>query len=63
MRFLDLKDISERDLELVNPTSPANPDPSSERAWGAALVLIILVMILNLAARLIARIFAPKTGR
>ena len=49
--------------QILNPTSPANPDPSSQRAWGAALVLIILVMILNLGARLIARIFAPKTGR
>jgi phosphate transport system permease protein len=49
--------------QILNPTSPANPDPSSQRAWGAALVLIILVMILNLGARLIARVFAPKTGR
>ncbi|GAC1477857.1 MAG: phosphate ABC transporter permease PstA [Pseudarthrobacter sp.] len=49
--------------QILNPTSPANPDPSSQRAWGAALVLIILVMILNLGARLIAKIFAPKTGR
>jgi len=32
-------------------------------AWGGALVLIIIVMVLNLAARLIGKIFAPKTGR
>ncbi len=32
-----------------------------DRAWTAALVLIIIVMLLNLAARLIARIFRPKT--
>jgi len=32
-------------------------------AWGAALVLIILVMIVNLTGRLLGRIFAPKTGR
>jgi len=31
-------------------------------AWTAALVLIILVMVLNLTARLIARLFAPKTA-
>jgi phosphate transport system permease protein len=31
-----------------------------ERAWAAALVLILLVMLLNLIARLIARAFAPK---
>ncbi|MEO5778719.1 MULTISPECIES: phosphate ABC transporter permease PstA [Arthrobacter] len=49
--------------QILNPTSPSNPDPSSQRAWGAALVLIILVMLLNLAARLVARVFAPKAGR
>ncbi len=39
------------------------PEPGQERAWAAALVLIILVMALNLTARLISRLFAPKTGR
>ncbi|MEO9324180.1 phosphate ABC transporter permease PstA [Nocardioides sp. C4-1] len=34
-----------------------------ERAWGAALVLIIIVMALNLLARVIGSIFSPKTGR
>lgn len=34
-----------------------------DRAWAAALVLIVLVMLLNLIARAIARYFAPKTGR
>ncbi|WP_084104853.1 phosphate ABC transporter permease PstA [Demequina sp. NBRC 110056] len=33
------------------------------RAWGAALVLILIVMGLNLIARLIAKYFSPKTGR
>jgi phosphate transport system permease protein len=33
-----------------------------DRAWTAALVLIILVMALNVVARLISRFFAPKTG-
>jgi phosphate transport system permease protein len=33
-----------------------------ELAWGAALLLIIIVMVLNLAARVIGKIFAPKTG-
>jgi phosphate transport system permease protein len=37
-------------------------EPFIDRAWTAALVLILLVMILNLAARLIARLFAPKTS-
>jgi len=32
------------------------------RAWAAALVLILIVMLLNPLARLIARYFSPKTG-
>lgn len=32
-------------------------------AWGGALVLIAIVMVLNLIARVIGKIFAPKTGR
>ncbi len=31
-----------------------------DRAWAAALTLILIVMILNLAARMISRVFAPK---
>jgi phosphate transport system permease protein len=31
-------------------------------AWGGALVLITLVMLLNLVARIVGKIFAPKTG-
>ena len=35
-----------------------------DRAWAAALTLIFIVMVLNLGARVIAKIFAPKmTGR
>jgi phosphate transport system permease protein len=34
-----------------------------DRAWSAALVLIVVVMLLNLIARVIAKIFAPKLGR
>lgn len=33
------------------------------RAWAGALTLILIVMLLNLVARLIARFFAPKFGR
>ena len=32
-----------------------------ERAWGAALVLVLLVLLLNLIARLIARLTRPKS--
>lgn len=34
-----------------------------DRAWAGALTLILIVMVLNLIGRLIARRFAPKTGR
>ena len=37
----------------------ANPVPT-ERLWGAALTLILLIAILNVGARLLARLFAPK---
>lgn len=38
-------------------------DEFLNRAWAAALVLVIIVMGLNLLARLIVRWFAPKAGR
>lgn len=34
-----------------------------ERAWAAALVLIIIVMVLNLVARFVAKVHSPKAGR
>lgn len=46
--------------QFQNPTSPNFSDPSHQRAWAAALVLIIIVMLLNLIARLVAKVFAPK---
>ncbi|MFT4147256.1 MAG: phosphate ABC transporter permease PstA [Micrococcaceae bacterium] len=49
--------------QALNPTAPQAPEPSLERAWAAALILIVIVMLLNLVARLIARYFAPKTGK
>ncbi|MDA8369196.1 MAG: phosphate ABC transporter permease PstA [Nocardiopsaceae bacterium] len=36
---------------------------AEERAWAAALTLILIVMLLFFAARLISRLFAPKLGR
>ncbi|MGF2950334.1 phosphate ABC transporter permease PstA [Microbacterium alcoholitolerans] len=39
-----------------------NADASIARAWAAALTLILIVMLLNLLARLIAKWFAPKTA-
>lgn len=39
-----------------------SPEASVARAWAAALTLILIVMVLNLIARLIAKWFAPKTS-
>ena len=36
------------------------PEPSIDRAWGAALVLLIIVMLLNLIARIVSAVFSPK---
>ncbi len=36
-------------------------DASQAQAWGAALLLVILVIIFNLIARIVAMVFAPKT--
>jgi phosphate transport system permease protein len=47
--------------QLTQPGVP--PEFAIDRAWTAALILIMLVMSLNLVARLISRFFAPKTGR
>ncbi|WP_153396835.1 phosphate ABC transporter permease PstA [Ornithinicoccus halotolerans] len=44
---------------FTKPLSPAYRDPSIERAWAAALLLVLVVVALNLSARLIARFFAP----
>jgi phosphate transport system permease protein len=41
----------------------AVPQDYLNRAWAGALTLILIVMVLNLAARLIARYFSPKLGR
>lgn len=40
-----------------------HPEFARSHAWGAALILIIIVMVLNLTARLLGRLLAPKTGR
>jgi phosphate transport system permease protein len=38
-------------------------EPYWDRAWAGALTLILIVMLLNLIGRLIAKRFAPKVGR
>jgi len=46
---------------IMQPGVP--PEPSIERAWGAALVLLIVVMLLNLVARLVSHVFSPQRDR
>ena len=36
------------------------PEPAIQRAWTAALVLILIVMVLNVTARLIYRRFGTE---
>ena len=44
-------------------TQPGNhPEIARPMAWGAALVLILIVLILNLLARVLGNILAPKKG-
>jgi phosphate transport system permease protein len=54
-------------LPMFVYTQYANQGPHAsdflDRAWAAALTLILIVMVLNLIARLVARLFAPKLGR
>lgn len=47
--------------QYANPGSDVQP--YLDRAWAGALTLILIVMALNLIARLVARIFSPKLGR
>jgi phosphate transport system permease protein len=47
--------------QYANQGTP--PEAYLDRAWAAALTLILIVMALNLIARLVARFFAPKFGR
>jgi phosphate transport system permease protein len=44
-------------------TQPGNhPEIARPMAWGAALVLILIVLVLNVLARVLGRFFAPKKG-
>jgi phosphate transport system permease protein len=38
----------------------ANPIPT-DRLWGAALTLILLIAVINVGARLVVKVFAPET--
>ncbi len=45
----------------IPPPGGGDP-PGIGMAWGGAFVLIVIVMLLNLVARVVGRYFAPKTG-
>jgi len=45
--------------DQISAGAGANPVPT-DRLWGAALTLVLLIAILNVGARLVAKIFAPK---
>lgn len=51
------------DQPCNDPGVPCVPEITEYRAWAAALVLILIVMALNLLARLISKYFSPKNGR
>lgn len=51
------------DAPCASASSPCVPNITEMRAWAAALVLIVIVMTLNLVARLIAKYLSPKTDR
>lgn len=54
---------------LLNANCPAGADATCvttipmERAWAAALALIIIVLLLNLIGRIVAKVFAVQTER
>jgi len=45
--------------DQISAGAGANPVPT-DRLWGAALTLILLIAILNIGARFVAKIFVPK---
>jgi len=46
-------------FDQVSAGAGANPVPT-DRLWGAALTLVLLIALLNVGARFIAKFFAPK---
>ena len=48
--------------QLGKRSGTTSNDLTEARAWGAALTLVLLVLILNVGARLLARLAKPKTS-
>ena len=45
--------------DQISAGAGANPVPT-DRMWGAALTLIVLIALLNVGARMVAKLFSPK---
>ncbi|WP_084252792.1 phosphate ABC transporter permease PstA [Devriesea agamarum] len=48
---------------ITNMAYPCSTTINYDRAWAAALTLILIVMLLNVIARFVSYYFSPKTGR
>jgi phosphate transport system permease protein len=46
---------------MINQDRTEVLQPAVDRVWGAALTLILMIMLLNIAGRLVSRLGAPKT--
>ncbi len=47
------------DIRCRKAATGVNPVPT-HRLWGAALTLILVIAVINVGARVIAKIYAPK---
>jgi phosphate transport system permease protein len=50
-------------FQSLNQTAGPDGQVWTDRVWGAALFLIVIVMVLNVLARVVGSVFAPKTGK
>ncbi|HEX7535930.1 MAG TPA: phosphate ABC transporter permease PstA [Dermatophilaceae bacterium] len=46
---------------MINQDRTEVLQPAVDRVWGAALTLILMILLLNIAGRLVSRLGAPKT--
>jgi phosphate transport system permease protein len=49
-------------FDQISVGAGTNPLPT-ERLWGAALTLILMIAVINIGARVVARIFSPRNRR
>ena len=46
---------------MINQDRTEVLQPAVDRVWGAAMTLILMILVLNIAGRLISRLGAPRT--